>query len=151
MKGKSTGHLPCPNCSTSLLDRRSKFDEKQVRLILKAIKAGRQLLIHLDQAQLFWKHEETAELHQALETGDVFAGAELAILATIKERLWYYLTDRVPAYEPILRQGSTRKHPFVDPTLEHARLLWEGIYTFERSRRSAEDYRRSIRVALQDE
>lgn len=148
MTHRAPSRSPCPNCPFTHLGRLAQFDQKQVKLTLKAVNAGRRLLRHLDQAQLFWKHEEVAELHRALEAGEIFVEDDLAILAAIKDRVWYFLTDKVPAYEPILRQGSTRKHPFVDPVLEHARLLWEGLYCFQTLRQAALDHRRAVRATL---
>ena len=79
-------------------------------------------------------------LVQALAEGNVFEDAPVAILEAISERVFYYLTDAVPAYEPILRKGSTVNHPHPDPALEHARRLWEAIRTFTQVRLLAFDY-----------
>lgn len=126
----------CPMCGTRL----PLIDTEQRRVALQAIAAGRDLLQALDQAQLFWRHEEVQPLLEALTTGDVFEGATIDALTAISERIFYYLTDAVPAYEPILRKGPTDEHPAVDPALEQARRLWEAIRTFRELRQTAFDY-----------
>lgn len=116
------------------------IDKDHRSIALQAIAAGRDLLEACDQAQLFWKHEEVQLLFEALETGKIFEGAPVEPLLKISERIFYYLTDAIPAYEPILRHGPTEDHPLVDPALEQARRLWEAIRSFRRLRQTAFDY-----------
>jgi hypothetical protein len=123
-------------CGTQL----PAIDVEHRSIALQAIAAGRDLLLVLDQAQLFWRHEEVQPLFEALTTGHIFEEAPIDVLTAISERIFYYLTDAVPAYEPILRKGPTDDHPAVDPALEQARRLWEAIRTFRDLRQTAFDY-----------
>lgn len=93
-----------------------------------------------EQAQLFWKYEEVRPLFDALETGQVFEDAPIEVLSTISERIYYHLTDAMPAYEPILRAGCTEEHPMVEPAMECARKLWEAIRAFKHLQQMAFDY-----------
>jgi len=126
----------CSMCGTIF----SPIYKDQHSIALRAIEAGRDLLQACDQAQLFWKYEEVQLIFEALETGQIFEGAPVDALSAISERIFYYLTDAIPAYEPILRHGSTDDQPLVDPSHEKARRLWEAIRTFRRLRQTAFDY-----------
>lgn len=128
--------LVCPVCASRLVP----IEVAQCAKALDAIKAGRELLRACDQAQLFWKHEEVSETFEALSTGQIFETAELDCLSAISERIYYFLTDAIPAYEPVLRSGSTVDSPLVDQTQEQARRLWECIKTFQTLRQEAFDY-----------
>lgn len=128
--------LACPLCGMLV----PHIDKDHRSIALQAIEAGRGLLQACDQAQLFWKPEEVELLFEALETGQIFEGAPVDALPAISERIFYYLMDAIPAYEPILRHGSTEDHPLVDPALEQARRLWEAIRIFRRLRQAAFDY-----------
>lgn len=126
----------CPVCRVIL----ASIDKDHHSIALQAIAAGRDLLVACDQAQVFWKRDEVQLLFDALEAGQIFENAPVEPLTTITERIFYYLTDVIPAYEPILRHGPTDDHPLVDPALEQARRLWEAIRSFRRLRQTAFDY-----------
>lgn len=127
---------PCATCRCLL----TAIQAEQHAIALQAISAGRALRHAFEQAQLFWSYEEVRPLFNALETGQVFEDAPLEVLSTISERIFYHLTDAMPAYEPILRTGSTAEHPMVDPAMERARQLWEAINTFKHLQQMAFDY-----------
>lgn len=127
---------PCANCRCFL----TPIYAEHHAVALQAISAGHALRHAFEQAQLFWSYEEVRPLFNALETGQVFEDAPLEVLSTISERIFYHLTDEMPAYEPILRTGSTAEHPMVDPAMERARKLWEAIRTFKHLQQMAFDY-----------
>ena len=127
---------PCATCRCSV----TPIQAEQHAIALQAISAGRALRHTFEQAQLFWSYEEVRALFNALETGQVFEDAPLEVLNTVSERIFYHLTDAMPAYEPILCNGSTEEHPMVDPAMERARKLWEAIRTFKHLQQMAFDY-----------
>lgn len=127
---------PCANCRCPS----AQIQAEQHAIALQTISAGRALRHAFEQAQLFWSYEEVRPLFNALETGQVFEDAPVDVLSTISERIFYHLTDAMPAYEPILRAGATDNHPMVDPAMESARRLWEAIRTFKHLQQMAFDY-----------